>query len=177
MVPKSCLRNVLRNENETINVFNMFLGFFVDSIYIRDFLRTSMKRSSITTLPRPFVPPFRRHVTFSRSTTGHNCKTTIYTDKHVQVQQDSEKAKRPMVTLKERQRSTAHVGKSVDRITSSRTLNKSDLYGRVARLLEENYKKNLENKADSESEKFYLQFDTSYVRGHREHVKEGALVS
>ncbi|KAI4875985.1 hypothetical protein NFI96_009096 [Prochilodus magdalenae] len=42
-------------------------------------------------------------------------------------------AKRPMITLDELQRSTAEAGDSVHRTTTSRTLHKSALYGRVAR--------------------------------------------
>jgi hypothetical protein len=44
-----------------------------------------------------------------------------------------EATKRPKITLKELQRSTAEIGISVHRTTLSRTLHRSRLYGREAR--------------------------------------------
>jgi transposase len=44
-----------------------------------------------------------------------------------------EASKRPKITLKELQRSTAEIGVSVHRTTLSCTLHRAGLYGRVAR--------------------------------------------
>uniref|UniRef100_A0AAZ3P2L4 Transposase Tc1-like domain-containing protein n=1 Tax=Oncorhynchus tshawytscha TaxID=74940 RepID=A0AAZ3P2L4_ONCTS len=78
-----------------------------------------------------------------------------------------EATKRPKISLKELQSSTAEIGVSVHRTTLSRTLHRAGLYRRVARkkpLLKEKNKQTC------------LVFSKRHVGGLPKHMEEGPLV-